>query len=120
MRVPLGIPMNKETIELARFEGSIFGYGWITQPKETSEEFALNKLVEWSKNKNVKIYSHATRRVEENLSKIKFHYACQNGGSNQEDNKRIYESCPRMQEKGNYKIPYCDTVYYLDIWYQPA
>jgi hypothetical protein len=91
--------MKKETIEYFRDNNNIFGYGYSIPPKEIQETSILDFLCKWSKNKKVKIYSHSLKRIEENISKTKFY-------------EFRHNDCPPKD------IPYCDWVYYLDIYYQ--
>jgi hypothetical protein len=106
--------MKKETIEHWRNKGSLMGYGYITQPKELSEIAILNALCEWSKDKKVTIYSHSVRRVEENIGPRVYKYF--NYGS--EITKEEYELLKEKELGAPYYVPYCDDVYYLDIYYQ--
>ena len=91
--------MNKETIELARFEKEVKGYDWVLTPNSISKNAVLNAIVEWSKGKNITIYAHNLRRGDENEDKY---------------NKKYYGYTFKIPGG----IPYCDWVYYLDIWYQ--
>lgn len=90
--------MNKDTIEISR-EEHITGYGEFSCPREDDTEI-LDKLIEWSRNSKKHIYKHKIRRVEENIGKSgKIH-------------KFRHPDCPPAD------IPYCELVYYLDIYYQ--
>lgn len=93
--------MVKETVKYATFEKRIQGYGWLVPPKELNENSILDALCEWSKDKKAKIYSHALEKKEEGFEKYSGQVYIPNGG-------------PEL------KIPYCDWVYYLNIWYQEA
>ena len=93
--------MKKETVEYFRQNKCRYGYSYFISPRELSETYVLDFLVKWSKNKNVRIYSHSLRKEEINLNKYK--------------KKHIIKAdcyCGEIQ------IPYCDWVYYLDIYYQ--
>jgi hypothetical protein len=92
--------MNKETLEIERYPDHISGYSRSTYLEENSQEI-LDKLIEWSKDKVEKIYKHKIRHVEENRSNERFYFF--DGGMGR---------CPKA------KIPYCDLVCYLDIYYQ--
>ena len=95
--------MNKTTVELLRNSNHIHGYGTMISP--ITEQIILDKLVEWSKAnpfsvatcEEIKIYKHMLRVVEENISETDFY------------NPNFDSSM---------KIPRCDLVYYLDIYYQ--
>lgn len=104
--------MKKETIKYFIDKNHLRGYSYITQPKQLHESSILDYLCKWSKNKNVKIYSHSLRRVDENDRKNGCYFCYGRELSKQEYNS-IVEGCP-----GKYFIPYCDWVYYLDIYYQ--
>ncbi len=93
--------MNKDSIEIERDSNHISGYGRFTYLEESSEEI-LDKLIEWSKDRNEKIYKHKVRYIEENKSKERFYFF--DGG--------VDKQCPTAS------IPYCDLVCYLDIYYQ--
>src|SRR5688500_1503226 len=96
--------MKKDTIEIFRMKEHIHGYGLVTDP--VNDTFILNALVQWSQNKpNVNIYQHILRKEQERIG---------------EDGL--------WQKKGNISswsghsydcdLPYCDLVYYLDVYYQ--
>ncbi len=85
--------MKKETFELSRTR-SISGYGDITPP--VSEADILDSIVDFSKDKNISVYKHLLRIEEENISTTEFY------------------NVPTITRK----IPYCEKVYYLDIYYQ--
>lgn len=91
--------MLKDTIDLVKFEKHIHGYGHMSIPNTDSYE-VLDKLVEWSKGKNVKIYKHFVRTREENIDYDgpKYEFWSNN--------------CPPAS------IPYCDLIVYLEIYYQ--
>lgn len=93
--------MNKETLELERDSNHISGYSRFSYLNESSEEI-LDKLIERSKDKSEKIYKHKVRYVQENPSEERFYFF--DGGPEKQ--------CPTA------KIPYCDLVCYLDIYYQ--
>lgn len=84
--------MKKETIEICR-EKSLKGY--TTLQESFTQSDILNKIVEWSKDKNILIYEHLLRVGEENISKTEFCSVCEDT-----------------------VIPYCERVVYLDIYYQ--
>jgi len=92
--------MKKETIKYFTAKKKASNYAWLPYhlPKQLEPNSILDFLVQWSKKKkkDVHIYSHALQRVEENFDKYKEKY------------------CP---EDITIQIPYCDWVYYLDIWY---
>lgn len=92
--------MNKDSIEIERDSNHISGYSRFTYLEESSEEI-LDKLIEWSKDRTEKIYKHKVRYVQENISDERFYFF--DGGMGR---------CPKA------KIPYCDLVCYLDIYYQ--
>lgn len=106
--------MKKETIEHWRNKGSIKGYGYLVQPKQLSQESILDALCKWSKNKKATIYSHAIRRVEENIGPKIYKYFRYGG----EISKKTYEAMIKEDKDSAYFVPYCDDVYYLDIYYQ--
>ena len=85
--------MKKETLELSRSR-SISRYGDLNPP--VSESDILDSIVDFSKDKNISIYKHLLRIEEENISTTEFY------------------SVPTITGK----IPYCDKVYYLDIYFQ--
>lgn len=92
--------MLKDTVEICRYKKHILGYGIMgNTPSENSED-VLDKLIEWSRKNNFKVYKHKLRYVEENIdfNGPKYHYSNPN--------------CKPAE------IPYCDLVYYLDIYYQ--
>jgi hypothetical protein len=109
--------MQKTTVEYFRDKNNISGYSYLISPKQLSEAAVLDFLCKWSKDKNVTVYSHSLKRVDENISKTKFYYACQ-GSLSQKEAEKEYNKNSLWRDKGNYKIPYCDWVYYLDIWWQ--
>lgn len=106
--------MKKETIEYFRQNGSIFGYEYVTPPKQLSESNVLNFLCKWSKNKNVEIYSHSLRREYENIGPKVYKYFRYGG----EISKETYKIMKKKDKNSVYFVPYCDTVFYLDIYYQ--
>ncbi len=83
--------MKKETIELHRGKCTQ-GYVYISSP--VSDSIILDAIVDFSRDKNVTIYRDILRVEEENISSVDFY------------------------EFQNLKIPYCEKVYYLDIYYQ--
>lgn len=90
--------MNKAIIEIWRAKGAIYGYDFVTNP--ITETDVLDKLIVWSKEKEngrKKIYKHFTKWEYENLSEDRFYTP--------EINKSL-------------KIPYCDHVCYLTIYWQ--
>ena len=96
--------MNKETIELERDTNHIKGYGMVYD-KTWGEIDVLNKIVEWSRGKDVKVYRHYTRIVEENVRENDLYIPFQNDP----EGARLCGQTP---------IPRCDRVKYLDIYYQ--
>ena len=111
--------MKKQTIEYFRDKNNLSGYNYLITPKQLQEEFILDYLVNWSKKKKVKIYSHSIKRVEE--PGMGFGYACQY----ERDENKLAKLC-KYKPAGVYtidglliyKIPKVDWVYYLDIYYQ--
>ena len=85
--------MNLKTLELHRFKCPK-GYGDSVYPNESS---ILNTIVDFTRNTEYKIYKHVVRRVEE---------------------EKDYEDYYVPNLMSNLEIPYCDIVYYLDIYYQ--
>lgn len=96
--------MKKHTIELIRRLKHIKGYGifptvsFDSRPADSEIE-VLNRIVEWSSGKNVSIYKHVVRWENENISTTDFYTV----------------DLPQVPIS---KIPYCDYVCYLDIYYQ--
>lgn len=94
--------MNKTSIELER-KDHIFGYGcmnWTGPNYSKDSQDTLDFIVEWSKdNTEKKIYRHLIRTEQQNISQSRFHI--------------VERSC--MEDL---RIPYCDLVTYLDIYYQ--
>jgi hypothetical protein len=92
--------MEKITIELYRTEITN-GYDDYPRPYEISEQAILDKIVEFSQGKNIKVYRHHFwKKWEENTKKYgwKTHFT---------DGKKLDKPIP----KG-------DLIYYLDIYYQ--
>ncbi len=113
--------MNKETIELERDANHIYNYGSLIE--KYTESLLLDKIVEWSKTdkeqqvafdeeygviscRKKQVYKHILRREQENISKDRFYDF---KGFN--DANYWYNVSPQ-------KIPFCDLVYYLDIYWQ--
>ena len=96
--------MNKETIEIERDENFPSGYGKFAYLREDSSEI-LDKLIEWSRRNNHKIYKHKIRYIEEKAGEL---------GKYNFDEKQWY---PKISEIG-YNIEKCHLVCYLDIYYQ--
>lgn len=86
--------MKKETIEIKRFNKTPFNYMVSHSPEEGD---ILDNIVEWSRNKNITIYKHRTYSKYENISETDFYQ-------------------PKVSPELN--IPYCDLVFYCDIYYQ--
>ena len=85
--------MEKQTLEIYR-KRSISRYADLLPV--ISEADVLNTIVDFSKGKNIFVYKHIFRIEEENISTTEFY------------------SVPTLVGKA----PYCDKVYYLDIYYQ--
>lgn len=102
--------MKKETIEYFRDKNNLRGYSYLTKPKQLQESSILDFLCQWSKGKNITIYSHSLKRIDENDRKdgCFFSYG-------REVTKEEYDA---IREGYKYFIPYCDWVFYLDIYYQ--
>jgi len=117
--------MNKNTIELERVKNFLSGYGRMSGNRTENDSETLDAIINWSrKNTKAKIYKHKVRRAEENISKNKFHYVSEYGFS-QEKCKQLLDSGEAASGtnclKTRYlvtKVPYCDLVYYLDIYWQ--
>lgn len=116
--------MNKTTIELDRRE-HIAGYGSFSHPFSQDSQSTLDALIEWSQcdeNRNKRVYRHILRVEEENLDRTRYHYASEAGLSQEECAKAfegqtkdtiVYPACRMLS-----RIPLCDEVYYLDIYWQ--
>lgn len=83
--------MKKETVEIYRVKCAQ-GYAFVSPP--ISESIILDAIVNFSCGRNITIYKDVLRIEEENISTTDFY------------------------EFNDLKIPYCDKVYYLDIYYQ--
>ena len=89
--------MEKVRIELQRDMNHIYGYSKFDYIQKESVT-VMNKLTEWShSNKNCRIYTHEVRIQQENVSTTNFH---------------------TVTNDPSLKIPYCELVTYLDIYYQ--
>lgn len=90
--------MNKETIEIERTLGHVSNTKHFPWNKEDST-YILDKLIEWSQNKNVNVYTHKIRTMAENIKP---------------------EKLRKLGEKFDPKddSDFCDFVCYLDIYYQ--
>ncbi len=91
--------MNKDTIELERKKHRK-GYGVINDCSYTENDI-LNVLVDWSRNKNIRIYRHLLRIEEEDMPDM--------------DNGQFG---PIGGPYTEVVYPRCDRVKYLDIYYQ--
>ena len=88
--------MKKSTIEIARFNEHPDGYGIMWPPSEHKQ---LENLVKWSgDNPGTKIYEHKMFHKQENFDKYTEPYISKNDTT--------------------IRIPLCDLVFYLDIYYQ--
>lgn len=97
--------MNKDTIELERDTNHIKGYG-LSNEKTWNEIDILNKIVEWSQEKQgVKVYRHNLRITEENVRDNDLYIPFQNDPDG-------------ARQCGQTPIPRCDRVKYLDIYWQ--
>lgn len=94
--------MKIETIEMFRVRG-LYNYGYISPP--VTEEDCLDKIVEFSSEKDIIIYEHKLKLVDENISEAEFY----------EPRECWWDIYSR---KMGPKVPHCDKVYYLDIYYQ--
>lgn len=100
--------MNKETIELERRVKHIKGYGfWGMKEWRDNDPEVLDEIVKWSEGKSVKVYKHTLRIVEENISDTEFYYYAGVPSAGIYDNGTLSQ-----------KIPYCDWVCYLEIYWQ--
>lgn len=92
--------MNKDTIELHRTPKHWYNYGLLGgHPYTLDSQSTLDALVEWTQGwtrpSNIHIYKHLLRVEQERI-----------GVDGETD-------------RGSFgKIPYCDLVYYLDIYWQ--
>lgn len=104
--------MKKETLELKREKKHIKGYGKLIPDPYTNKDSnaILDKLVEWSQGKNITIYSHNSYTQEENVGEDGIYAYFRYG---QKITKEEFEA-----DDEAYSVPYCDLVYYLDIYYQ--
>ncbi len=92
--------MKKETIELERNPDHI--PGWVSWGGNVWDDTAiLNKIVEWSAGKNVSIYKHIKRIVEELQEGMKKH-----------------KTGPVLGPFTEKEFRDCHQVTYLDIYYQ--
>jgi len=105
--------MKKVTIELARTQNHIQGYGRIVQPYKDSPEI-LNKIVEWSQDKNISVYSHRVYSVEGEASDRVYAYFA-DGEKVSEEKYNLLKDDKRGRA---YFVCYCELVDYLDIYYQ--
>ena len=105
--------MQKTTVEYFRAENNLRGYSFLTYPAQLREDSILNYLCEWSKGKEITIYSHALRRVDENDRETGSYFSY-----GKPITKEEYDKIDGVRPGEKYFIPYCDWVYYLDIWWQ--
>jgi hypothetical protein len=92
--------MKKIKLEVERDTHHILGYTSFPKIAEDYDQKIMDFILTWSskkENKKYKIYKHLIRYEEENISKTNFYIS--------ECNK-------------NLKIPYCDRITYLYIYYQ--
>jgi len=101
--------MYKDIIEIKRQKKHILGYACFNELNVESK-FVFDCLVEWSQqHPERKIYRHSIERKEENI-----------GVDGKYD---VTKSPTYSPENGGWLakmggIPYCDLVYYLDIYWQ--
>ena len=92
--------MKKVTIELKRYKEHVSGYGRLEYPSRDSKD-TLEAIMKFSQSKakeigkEIFIYFHTVWSREENLD--------------------IYLEKHKVHGT---ELPYCDMVYYLDIYYQ--
>ena len=104
--------MNKTTIELTRIKKHWSGYGLMNQPFTQDSAATLEAICVWSakpENKGQTVYRHAVRDEIERVGEDGLAYVA--GCSHSESGKPMTYSL-------SYNIPYCDLVYYLDIYHQ--
>jgi hypothetical protein len=90
--------MKKEIVEFRRYPKHPMGYGLVTPPSEME---ALDFIVEWSKlNPDKKIYRHFVTQREDHDSNV------------------YHDVYVPFEGKSDMKIPYCDLVYDIHIFYQ--
>ena len=107
--------MKKETIELTRTKNFPQGYGRMDYyyPHKDSPE-VLNKIVDWSQDKNVSVYSHRVYSVEENVGdSVYAHFI---DGKKVTEEEYILQN--RSKDRKAYFVRYCELVDYLEIYYQ--
>jgi hypothetical protein len=91
--------MKKDTVMVHLDNKQCSGYNYLIPPGSITTTGLLDALVKWSEGKpGVTIFSHSLRREEINFDH--------------------YENEFYTTQTHNIKVPYCDWVYYLDIWYQ--
>lgn len=132
--------MNKITIELARFE-HVKGYGhYGPRPYTQDSDTTLDAVMEWANdpaNAGRTVYRHVLRTTEEPQQVIRYFYASENnlpqeqcaslfsvkamgkGESNPiETENALVEKMTDGVGAMVSRAPYCDEVYYLDIYWQ--
>ena len=115
--------MNKTTIELARVD-HIVGYGFIHGWPMTSDRDVLEALLNWSQSSDGQgrtVYRHIVRSTEEHVNCSRWHYAHERGKS-QEECAKLFEGVKEDALEDNcasvHRMPMCDAVTYLDIYWQ--
>ena len=103
--------MNKYTIELERRKKHWAGWGTMSDKYCSNDSTAiLDLLVEWSKqNPKLKIYRHSLYKREENIGLDGLVYDAKT--------KQYAHGCQMSYPPSN-DIPFCDLVYYPDIYAQ--
>lgn len=96
--------MEKERIEIKRIENFISGYGHYATPSYNEQ---LEKLIEYSKNKDILIYSHS----------ITEEFIPYTDGKYRESHGWIVGGIPNQIKTSN-QWTFGDLVFYLDIYYQ--
>lgn len=114
--------MHKTTIELARTPGHTAGYGFVSGWPMTSEKDVL----EWSRapaNHDKRVYRHLVRTGEENVDTNKWTYAPEHHLSDRECAALFADkplSCRSLTHQMGmvYRMPTCDAMTWLDIYWQ--
>lgn len=109
--------MNKDTIEVSR-EKIPKGYSKFFYFDENSAE-VLDKLIQWSneyENKNKNVYKHKVRyHQEKEYDEVYAYFHCGEKITKEAfDILKMDKTCHFPP----YAVPYCDSVCYLDIYYQ--
>jgi hypothetical protein len=99
--------MEKDTITLDYETKHVRGYGCLNRWWQ-EESNILDKIIEWSKEfPEKKVYKHQVRTEETNVRATEFY-----------DFKGMIDPVEPLYTVPPSKIPYCDLVVYLDIWWQ--